>query len=97
MWNVLPRAVPWVAASVPLMAAVIPVGQLRLRPGRGAPGTELRNRMATWPGGIWALEMGAYLTFWPEPEGMKEKPLGSSGIPPKSSWRVTGVVQVLAT
>ena len=24
--------------------------------------------MATWPAGIWALEMGAYLRFWPEPE-----------------------------
>src|SRR5277367_6089849 len=96
MWNALPRPVPWVAASIALIAAVTPVGQFRFRPGSGSPGSVFRKRIATWPAGIWGPVIGAYLMFCPVPEGMNANIEGSSVMPPKSTWTVTGVVHVLA-
>src|SRR5262245_25132325 len=96
MWNAEPYVVPWGAVSLLVTAGVIPAGQSVTRP-NGLKPLRLRNRMATWPGGIWPPARGAYVIPGPLPLGMYANFPGSSGAPSKSTLKVTGVDHVLTT
>lgn len=94
MRNALPRPVPCVAASKPVIAGFTPAGQSRLRPMVGMPGCRFKKTIATSPGGICPFGSGVYFVACPDPVGMYENAAGTKACPPYSTVNVTGSSEV---